>query len=240
MDVEQFCVALSPLELAHAEQAIAVLWFLDKSQPGTSRTAGELARLLRESGLAEPHSTRLGKAIQKSGHVLSERGRLRIKPTARVVVEKQVASILVVPPPSVDQSNGFLPEAIWVGTRQYVERVARQINGCYQFGFYDGASVLIRRIVETLLIECYEHLQIDDKIKKNGSYPMLAELIVGAVDQGHLSLSRETAKALREIKTTGDRGAHARRYSATQADLDKIQSGVRVAVEDLILLGDCK
>ena len=65
-----------------------------------------------------------------------------------------------------DHDNGFLPEAVWIGTRSYIEKIAKQINGCYEFEFFDGAAVIARRIVETLLIECYEHLQIADRIKK--------------------------------------------------------------------------
>ena len=38
----------------------------------------------------------------------------------------------------------------------------------------------------------------------------------------------------------GDRSAHNRRYSAVKADLDKVQSGVRVAVDEMIALSDLR
>ncbi len=235
MNLEDFCIALAKLELTQTQQAIAVLWFLDHAESGASRSAGDLTRVLRDAGLCEPHSTRLGEAISKSGHAIRSADLFRIKPTSRATVEKWVSAVLIPSPPQADQASGYLPEAVWVGTFSYIEKIARQVNGCYEFGLYDGASVLARRIIETLLIECYEHLKIESKIKNSdGNYPMLRELINGAVDHGHLSLGRDTKRALTEIKTIGDRSAHNRRYTAGKADLDGIRGGVRLAVEELL------
>ena len=144
MTVEDFCIAISALNLSQSQQALAILWFVDNSQPGTSRTPGELTRLLRDSGLGNSHSTRLGEAVVKSGHALRTGERLRIKPTSCAAVEKWISSVITPKLPSADQANGFIPEAIWLGTRGYVETIARQINGCYEFGFFDGAMVLLR------------------------------------------------------------------------------------------------
>src|SRR5450432_494030 len=41
-------------------------------------------------------------------------------------------------------------------TRGYIERVANQINGTYENGWYDGCAVMIRRLIETLIIEAFE------------------------------------------------------------------------------------
>ena len=49
-----------------------------------------------------------------------------------------------------------LPHAIVKGTRGYIERVVFQINGCYEKGWFDGCAVMMRRLIETLIIECFE------------------------------------------------------------------------------------
>ena len=238
--LEEFCVALHRLRLSQVEQGLAILWYLDHAQ-ARSTTAGELARALRDAGVSTPHSTRLGEALVKSGHALQSADRLRIKPTSRSHMEARVSQILAPAPPSVDQDNGYLPAAVWRDTRTYLERIAAQINGCYEFGFFDGASVLVRRLIETLLIESYEHLKIEEKIKRaDGNYPMLSDIIVGAVDHRDLSLGRETKHFLREIKTIGDRAAHNRRYIAVKADLDSIRLGVRVTVDELLHVSGMK
>lgn len=241
MTIDDFCVALGPLNLSQPEQAVAILWFADSQSQGKSLTAGEITKLIRDSGLGTPHSTRLGEAVMKSRHALKSGQQLRLKPTSRDTVAGWVKTILEPRPVPLDHDNGFIPKAIWHNSRGYLEKVAAQVNGCYEHGFYDGASVLTRRLIETLLIECYEHLGVDGKIKSSdGNYPMLSEIIVGAVDKSHLPLGRETKRILHEIKTVGDRSAHNRRYTAVKADLDKLQSGVRLVVDELIQLSELR
>src|SRR5688572_24995084 len=53
------------------------------------------------------------------------------------------------------------------GTRGYIETVVQQINGCYENGWYDACGVMIRRLVETLIIEAFEHCKIDSQIKNS-------------------------------------------------------------------------
>lgn len=241
MDLEKFCVALGRLQLNQPQQAVAILWHADANVPGNSRTAGELARSIHNAGLGNPHSTRLGEAVLKTKHVLKSGVRFRIKPTSRDVVRAWITPILNGPPPKIDHENGYLPEAVWKDTRGYIEAVARQINGCYEHRYYDGATVLVRRMIETLLIECYEHLKIEATIKKSdGNYPMLSGIISNAVGNTSLSLGRETKKALGDIKQLGDRSAHNRRYTAIKADLDKIESGVRVVLDELLHIAELK
>jgi hypothetical protein len=241
MTLDDFCVALHGLGLKSAEQALAILWFADKESVGATKTSGELARLIQSNGLGNPHSTKLGDAVTKSKHALKVKDGYSIKPTSRATVAGWVNSILETAPPKVDQDAGFIPKAVWQGTRGYVERIAEQINSCYQFGIYDGASVLIRRLVETLLIECYETLGIQSKIKQpDGNYPMLAEIIRGAADRGDLPLVRETKKILKDSKKIGDRSAHNRHYIAVKSDLDDIRMDVRLAVEELLHIAKFK
>jgi hypothetical protein len=69
------------------------------------------------------------------------------------------------------------------------------------YSFYDGAFVLLRRLVETLLIECYEHEKSQFRIAdSDGNYFMLSGIIADAVDKSGLSLGRETKSVLRELK----------------------------------------
>jgi hypothetical protein len=105
------------------------------------------------------------------------------------------------------------------------------LSGCFQFGFYDAASVLVRR----LIIEAYEVQNREAELKDpNGDYFMLNGLIRAAGGTPGIGLGRDAKWALGEIKERGDRSAHNRRFNAVRADLEKIQSGVRVTVDELI------
>lgn len=71
-----------------------------------------------------------------------------------------------------------------------------QLNGCYQFGFYDACSVMVRRVLETLIIEAYEHLHRESEIRDaEGNYFMLGELVNRSTTAGGLSIGREVRGA---------------------------------------------
>ena len=64
------------------------------------------------------------------------------------------------------------------GTRPYIESIAEQANGSFEQGWYDACAVMLRRLLETLIIECYERHEMADSIKgEDGNFFSLRELI---------------------------------------------------------------
>jgi len=247
MDINEFCGRLKRLDLDQTQQSLAILWAYDEKTPDIVMSAGQLSKIIFESGLGSPHSTRLGERIKKSGDVITTKNGFRLKALSRSKIREQLKPILGAVIPAVDQELGYLPEAVWKGTRGYIENVCGQMNACFQFGLYDAASVLLRRLIETLIIECYEHLGRDAEIKgADGNYMMLKGLVSQAVPPPGsavttgLTLGRDAKAALNHVKELGDRSAHNRRYVAVKADLEKVQSGVRVAVDEMIALAELR
>ena len=241
MELEEFCIRLNQLELSNAQRALAILWLHDCKTSNIQISASKLARTIYKTGLGNPNATQLGELIVQTKLVLKGKSGFYLKPTARNAIKVWLKPILDNSRADVDLEHGYLPDEIWKNTRGYIEKVAFQVNGCFQYGFYDGASVLLRRLVETLLIECYEHEQIHKRISdSDGNYFMLSGIIGDAVDKGGLSLGRETKTVLRELKVIGDRAAHNRRYNAVRADLKKIRLGVRLVVDELIQLAELR
>jgi len=241
MELEDFCIRLNQLELSNAQRALAILWFHDCQTIGVCIKASTLASTIYTTGLGNPHATRLGDAIEKTKLAFKSKGGFKLKPTERDTIKGWLIPILEGVGADVDLEHGYLPEAIWKNTRGYIEKIAFQVNGCFQYGFYDGASVLLRRLVETLLIECYEHNKTQARIAdSDGNYFMLSGIIADAVDKNQLLLGRESKSVLRELKAIGDRAAHNRRYNAVRADLEKIRLGVRLVVDELIQLAELK
>ncbi|MDM0074429.1 hypothetical protein QTH90_08555 [Variovorax sp. J2P1-59] len=125
--------------------------------------------------------------------------------------------------------------ALVKGTRGYIERVAHQINGCYQSGWYDASSVMIRRLIETLIIECYETYKIENSIKdKDGNYLFLKDLIDKALTEQAWTIGRSARLVLPKLKEVGDKAAHNRRYNAFRQDIDKISPALRDVVQELL------
>jgi hypothetical protein len=149
--------------------------------------------------------------------------------------------------PSLQNSQQSLPKtqqvlslSVVADTRGYISKITIQMNGCYEHGWYDACSVMMRKLIEILIIECYESENISSQIKDtDGNFLMLSGL-VDKILSSHWNLGRETKKALPEIKTLGDRSAHTRRCMSTKQDIDKILSGFRVAVDELLHLAKLK
>jgi hypothetical protein len=164
MELEDFCIRLSQLDFSNAQQALAILWFHDSKTTGMHIKASALARAIYTAGLGNPNPTQLEEAIVKTKLALKSKAGFKLKPTERDTIKGWLMPILEGVAADVDLEHGYLPEAVWRNTRGYIEKIAFQANGCFQYGFYDGASVLLRRLVETLLIECYEHNKTQARI----------------------------------------------------------------------------
>jgi len=141
-------------------------------------------------------------------------------------------------PPCSEQVLAF---SLVRGTRGYVEKVVNQINGCYEHGWYDACAVMIRRLVETLIIEVFESYGIAARIQNSsGDFLYLSELISKTLTESAWNLGRNTKTALPRLKDIGDQSAHSRRFVAHRSDIDRIIPDLRTVVQELTLLAQLK
>jgi hypothetical protein len=135
-------------------------------------------------------------------------------------------------------AHRVLPQSITLRTKNYVERIAEQMNESYERGCYDACLVMMRRLVETLIIECFEAKSIADRAKSDGHFMMLNELVEELLkvdaEPGLWNLNRKCKEALPKIKKKADMSAHARTYLARRNDVDNIKDDLRIVVEDLV------
>lgn len=127
------------------------------------------------------------------------------------------------------------------GTKGYLERIAHQVNGTYLNGWYDACAVMVRRLIETLIIEAFEYHNISQNIKnQNGDFLYLSDLISQTLSEPSWNLTRNAKKALPKLKDIGDKSAHSRRFNAIRSDIDKINSEIRVVVQEFVYLASLK
>ena len=139
------------------------------------------------------------------------------------------------------KSEMVLPHSFVKGTRGYIERIAYQVNGCYEYGWYDACAVMMRRMMETLIIEVFERHNISARIKNSsGDFFYLSDLISATVSQTSWNLGRNAKQALPRMKALGDQSAHSRRFVAHREDVDKMQADFRVVVQELLFLAKLK
>ncbi len=127
------------------------------------------------------------------------------------------------------------------GTRGYIEQTAHQINGTYDKGWYDACAVMIRRLVETLIIEAFEAYNIASKIQNpQGEFMYLSNLIPLCVSETAWNMGRNAKSALPKLKDIGDKSAHSRRFIAQRPDIYIIIPDLRVVVQELIFISKLK
>ncbi len=208
-----------------------------------SQSEGKIKKLLGIAHMEEHEATRLSSCIETIKSTTS-------KPSQRTEAVKQLRlvcqsellprleSVTADPVPETEQ---VLPMAVVLSTRGYIERVVQQANGCYEHQWYDACSVMIRRLVETLIIELYEAKGKGAEIQdKDRNFLMLGDLVDKVVTDTSWNLGRETKQTLPLLKSLGDRSAHNRRYLAKKADIDRVLHGLRVVADDLLHLSGLK
>lgn len=153
---------------------------------------------------------------------------------------KESAPKSFVPPSEGTRAaNEFiLPQAMVRGTRGYIEKVVNQINGCYEKGWFDGCAVMMRRLVETLIIECFEKHNIAHKIQNptSGDYLYLGDLVDATLKETTWNLTRNAKQGLPRLKSIGDKSAHSRRFNAFREDIDKCSDDFRVVCQELLYI----
>jgi hypothetical protein len=221
--------------LDSTKKAIAILWHIDSLTPGKPMSAYALAKIMSEHRLGNPNRSVLTKGLDASPLTMKKGSGFVLRNGAAREVEDWLSDVMDIAP-VIDHSSGYLPEPLWTKTRGYIEKVCVQLNGSYKYGFYDAASVMLRRLIETLIIECYEHLHREEEIKNpQGHYSMLGDLVDAALGGKGLNLgAREVKIALTGVKKLGDRAAHNRRFNAIRPDLDSLKDDVRVGTDVLI------
>lgn len=139
-------------------------------------------------------------------------------------------------PKKVEQAVGLFPLSILNQTKRgYLVLIGREINGCYDGALFDGCAVMMRRLLEVVIIEAYEGCGIDAKIKNaNGDFDQLTELITKALGESTWNLSRNTKKHLPRLKDLGHQSAHGKYFHAKPEDIQKLEDGFRVVIEEFL------
>jgi hypothetical protein len=100
---------------------------------------------------------------------------------------------------------------------------------------------MMRRLLETVIIEAFEHHGIAQKIQKeDGNWVYLSDLIAATLSEPAWNLGRSSKQAFARLKQLGDQSAHSRRFVAHREDVERVQAEFRVAVEEMIYVAGLK
>ena len=136
-------------------------------------------------------------------------------------------------------TNEILPLDILDTAPYYIQRMAKQMNQCFECRLYDATLVMMRKLIETLIIECFERYGKDATIKDNaGQFYYLSELIPRFVASDKWNVSRNLETNVKKVKKYGDLSAHNRRFSAKKSDMEDFEFELRQMVQEIILIID--
>jgi len=131
-------------------------------------------------------------------------------------------------------TDDIVPFELYRGTRQNIERIADQINKSFYFSIYDGAAILMRRLIEMLLILAFQEINQEDSIRgADGNYLKLSQIINEAAQNKAVNISRNAKIYLGLFKETGDLSAHNPFHTALRRDLELLQPKFRHLVQEL-------
>jgi hypothetical protein len=133
------------------------------------------------------------------------------------------------------ENEGLFPLSLLAqAKRGYLVSAGRQMNGAHGMNWY-AAAVMMRRLVEISIIEAFEAKGVQGKIKDvAGNYLQLSDLISKALAEASLPLSRNAKKALPGLRDLGHMSAHGRYFTAQKGDVDAMQAGCRIVVEEFL------
>jgi len=235
-DRATFCRRIAPLQLSHVERAVALLWFYAQTQQFEERTAAELADDLHEEKFPRPRVDRLNSELTASRQTIRGRRAKSFQIDIRRIadLDSTYGGLLGVVEADVD--GLVLPVDWFKGTRLYLDKMAHQINGCYEYGFYDGCAVLCRRLMESLIVETYIKAGLHQEIKTGAGFRMLDGLISHIRQHKTIVLSRNAPKTMEAVKQLGDTAAHDRTYITQARDIDDTRAAFRRLIQEPMYL----
>jgi hypothetical protein len=232
----QFLIRLAEDAPSRTEQAIALLWYYEQAQIFTERSATDLAGDIQDEGFGEQNVARLRNALKSSRLTVNgtTRGAFRINASRFQELSDKYSHLLDIVEPT--PTSSVIPLEYVDGTRTYLVKLVRQINGCYDAGYFDASAVMIRRLVESLLIEIYISQNRQAEIRQGNAFMMLNDLITHITSDAQVTKSRNFVKGLTLAKDIGDTAAHDRTYNTPKQDIDDNTLALRRVVNELLVL----
>lgn len=238
-EIEQFSRKLSQIETKKVKLAIALLWYYRRNQTYEERTASELANDLHDLGFGRPNVTVLHKDLTKNSMTVMGKRPKTFQLHTKYLDELDGKYEPLTNVKTVEVTSSVIPVDFVKGTRAYLEQLVRQINGAYDYAWYDCSAVLIRRLMESLIIEVFVCKNIATDIKdSNGSFLPLESLISRIRNHAQIHLGRNTHSSMDRIKKLGDTAAHDRTYITQPQDINDLKSDIRKTINELLVLAN--
>lgn len=232
----QFLLRLAEQNPSRLEQAIALLWYYERGQIFSERSVSDLVADIREEGYGNQQVGRLRDGLRRSRDTVrgSAPDSFRINAARSQELSHRYSDLLDINEP--EATSSVIPLDFVAGTRTYLERLVKQINGSYDAGYFDASAVMLRRLAETLVIEIYISQGRQAEIRQGGVFMQFNNLIMYVVNDTSVTKSRALSNGLNLVKDLGDTAAHDRTYITPKQDIDDNKTALRRIINELLVL----
>lgn len=241
-ELDSFAEQIVSKGLTQADMAVAMLWYRDRHEGTISASAHELAGLLHSTAcFSKVNISRLAAQLSRHPDVVrgESPGTYRIRAGSRAQLDEAYAPF--VNRKRVHLSDSVISRSQFENQRKPWRDLVAEINGCYDHGFYDGAAVLSRRLVETLIIAAFKAKNAEAAIKTpSGDNKMLDGLIAVLLSGTPIKLTKSAKPALAPVKLVGDNAAHSLNHITTKQDIDGVSPHVRLLISEFLAVIDGK
>lgn len=233
----QFLVRLADRAPTRLEQAVALLWYYEQTQLFTERSAADIVQDIEDLGFGSQSVSRMRDALRRSRLTVNgtTRDTFRINAARFPELTESYGELLDIVEPQATSS--VIPMEFVSGTRRtYLERLVREINVSYDTGSFDACAVMLRRLMESLLIEIYTVGGRQAEIRQGAVFMQLSGILTYFSGDAAITKGRHLVRDLSLIKDVGDTAAHDRTYITPKQDIDDNRTAMRRAINELLVL----
>jgi hypothetical protein len=238
LKVDVFSSNAKLIELTELEKVSYLAFYFTENKDQPEFAIQDMSAMLVGLGFARPNASRLKDKILRSSDFI--RG---TKPGLFRLSQKKYSNLKTKFPDlsdseEINSDDSLLPEILLhESKRQYLIKIAQQINSAYENNLFDACSLMMRRLLEILIIQCFEAENIPDQIKdEEGNYQNLKTLINKIKSKPEIKLSPEAKKEIDTFRELGNLSAHRIKYNCRRDDIRNLKLEYRAIVEELLYL----
>jgi hypothetical protein len=168
----------------------------------------------------------------------------RTKKQKKVTIPPPIKNPVVAPAPPLGTTapqaavaiDNYLPAEIFDQEPEYIRRLIPQINGSWEREYYEACAMVIRRLIETLIIELYHRRRWLKEVQNptTKDFFTLKALINKICGDQRIGLEGRVQSELKNLKKLGDIATHDFRIKVRKFDLEKVRNDLRFACERLL------
>lgn len=240
MKVEHFSSLADLVNKSEIQKVEHLAFYLLENKDQPEFTVKDLAGILVALGFAQPNVARLKAAIKKSSTFNKGTKNDFFRLSAKAIKSLRNDYPNLSESEEIMSDDSLIPEILFNEIRrQYLVKAVQQINSTYENNLFDACALMMRRLLEILLIHCFEAKNVGDRVKDDeGNYQNLKTLINKAKTFSEIPLSNDVKKDMDSFRELGNLSAHRVRYNCRRDDIRTLRVEYRAVIEELLYVSE--